>query len=149
MKRYDYLIAGAGMAAASAFKGIREIDRQGSIALVGEEPDPPYDRPPLSKSLWKGKPLDAIWMDVEGADLLLGNAVRELRPAARELVLDDGSAVGYGKLLIATGGRPRRLPSPPMRFCTSAASATTGGCGGAARWPAASSSSAAASSPRR
>ena len=114
MKRYDYLIAGAGMAAASAIKGIRELDREGSIAVVGGETDPPYDRPPLSKSLWKGKPLDAIWMEVADAELLLGHSASEIRPAARELVLDDGSTIQYGKLLVATGGRVRRLPFPRL-----------------------------------
>jgi NADPH-dependent 2,4-dienoyl-CoA reductase/sulfur reductase-like enzyme len=109
MKSYEYLIAGGGMAAAAAVKGIRELDPDGSIAVVCEEPDPPYDRPPLSKSLWKGKPLDAVWMDTAGAELALGRTVAALRPASHSLLRDDGEEIGYGKLLIATGGSPRRL----------------------------------------
>ncbi len=114
MKRYDYLIVGGGMAAASAIKGIRELDAGGSVAVVGDEPDPPYDRPPLSKSLWKGKPLEKIWMDVAGAELLLGQRASELRPGSHTLTRDDGSILEYGKLLIATGGRIKRLPFPRL-----------------------------------
>jgi len=109
MKRYDYLIAGGGMAAAAAIKGIRELDRGGSIGVVGAELDPPYDRPPLSKGLWKGKPIDAIWMDTGSADLRLGLAVEELRPSSHAVLCGKGELFEYGKLLVATGGRPRRL----------------------------------------
>jgi NADPH-dependent 2,4-dienoyl-CoA reductase/sulfur reductase-like enzyme len=112
MKRFDYLIAGGGMAAASAIKGIRQLDREGSIGLVGAEIDPPYDRPPLSKSLWKGKPLEAIWMESDGAELILGRALVELKSSNHTLRCDDGTWLEYGQLLIATGGRPRRLPFP-------------------------------------
>ena len=55
MKKYKYLIIGGGMTAASAVDGIREIDSMGSIGLFSAEKDAPYNRPPLSKSLWKGK----------------------------------------------------------------------------------------------
>jgi len=48
------------MTADAAVKGIRELDPNGSIALIGNDPNPPYDRPLLSKGLWKGKPLDSI-----------------------------------------------------------------------------------------
>ena len=61
MPSYKYLIVGGGMTADAAVRGIREIDPNGSIGLVGAENDPPYDRPPLSKGLWKGKPL-AYWL---------------------------------------------------------------------------------------
>jgi len=109
MKRYEYLIAGGGMAAAAAIKGIRELDREGSIGVVGAELDPPYDRPPLSKGLWRGKPIDAIWMDTGSADLRLGLAVEELRPSRHAVLCGNGELLEYGKLLVATGGRPRRL----------------------------------------
>jgi NADPH-dependent 2,4-dienoyl-CoA reductase/sulfur reductase-like enzyme len=112
MKRYDYLIAGGGMAAASAIGGIRELNREGSIALVSAESDPPYDRPPLSKGLWKGKPLEAIWMETGDAELMLGRSIAEIRPSSRCAIRDDGEALEYGRLLIATGGRARRFPFP-------------------------------------
>ena len=53
MTNFKYLIVGAGMTADAAVQGIRELDPKGSIALIGKEIDPPYDRPPLSKGLWK------------------------------------------------------------------------------------------------
>ena len=58
MNNYKYLIIGGGMTADAAVSGIREIDSEGSIGLVSAEPDPPYDRPPLSKGLWKGKSIE-------------------------------------------------------------------------------------------
>ncbi|MCL5034665.1 MAG: NAD(P)/FAD-dependent oxidoreductase, partial [Bacteroidetes bacterium] len=61
MSDYKYIIVGAGMTADSALKGIRETDNSGSIAVFGEEKDPPYNRPPLSKGLWKGDPIESIW----------------------------------------------------------------------------------------
>ena len=61
MEHYKYLIVGGGMTADAAAQGIREVDPSGSIGLIGSEPEPPYDRPPLSKKLWKGKPFEVIW----------------------------------------------------------------------------------------
>ena len=65
MKRRKYLVVGGGLAADAAIRGIREVDRAGSILAVSDEDDPPYDRPPLSKALWKGAPLDTIWRHTE------------------------------------------------------------------------------------
>src|SRR2546426_6624241 len=56
MLQYTYLIVGGGMTADAAVQGIREVDANGTIGLVGAEPHPPYNRPPLSKALWKGDP---------------------------------------------------------------------------------------------
>ena len=61
MPSYKYLIIGGGMTADAAITGIREVDPNGSIGLVSAEAHPPYNRPPLSKGLWKGKPLEAIF----------------------------------------------------------------------------------------
>jgi len=61
MTHYKYLIIGAGMTADAAVRGIREVDSKGSIALIGDDRNPPYDRPPLSKGLWKGMSLASIW----------------------------------------------------------------------------------------
>ena len=60
MKHYKYLIIGGGLAGDAATKGIRERDAEGSIGLIGLEPDPPYMRPNLSKGLWKGRPEEKI-----------------------------------------------------------------------------------------
>src|SRR5215467_9756396 len=112
MLNYNYLIVGGGMTAASAVAGIREIDRKGTIGLIGAEPHPPYDRPPLSKALWKGDPLDSIWRNVDwqGVTSHVGRTARSLDPNSRQVVDDQGRSYTYGKLLLATGCRPRRLP---------------------------------------
>ncbi len=113
MASYTYLIVGGGMTADAAVRGIREIDANGSIAIVGAEPDPPYDRPPLSKGLWKGDSLDTVWRGTEslGAELLLGRTVTSIDPWNKRVVDDRKTAYGFDKLLLATGGTPRRLPA--------------------------------------
>ena len=112
MPNYAYLIVGGGMTAAAAVQGIREVDPSGSIGLLSAEGHPPYDRPPLSKKLWKGKPLESIWRQTEsqGVTLHLGQTARRLDPENKRITDDQGTVYGYGKLLLATGGTPRRLP---------------------------------------
>jgi NADPH-dependent 2,4-dienoyl-CoA reductase/sulfur reductase-like enzyme len=112
MPNYTYLIVGGGMTADAAVHGIREVDRSGSIGLLSAEGHPPYDRPPLSKKLWKGKPLESIWRQTEsqGVSLHLGRAARHLDLQNKCITDDQGTAYAYGKLLLATGGTPRRLP---------------------------------------
>ncbi len=112
MNDYKYLIVGGGMAADSAVKAIRQIDATGSIGIITKEDHGPYDRPPLSKSLWKGdKTLDDVWLNTSkhGADIHLSRAVTKL-DVARSLVQDDkGQEYKYQKLLLATGGTPRKI----------------------------------------
>lgn len=112
MTAYQYLIIGGGMTAAAVVDGIREVDSSGSIGLIGEEMDAPYDRPPLSKALWKGKPLDIIWRKsaTKAVSLHLGRVVKEIVPEQNRITDSDGDVFTYQKLLFATGGRPRRLP---------------------------------------
>lgn len=112
MKNFQYLIIGGGMTAAAAAAGIREIDSSGDIGLICAEPDAPYNRPPLSKSLWKGDPLDSIWRRPgdNGVSLHLGRFVNEIAPQHHRVRDDKGDEFTYQKLLLATGGRPRRLP---------------------------------------
>jgi NADPH-dependent 2,4-dienoyl-CoA reductase/sulfur reductase-like enzyme len=112
MTHYDYLIIGGGMTAHAAARGIREVDPNGSVALVSAETDPPYKRPPLSKKLWAGKPLDSVWSKMDGlnAELLLGRTVASVDPTNKAVTGADGETYTYGKLLLATGGTPRRLP---------------------------------------
>ena len=109
---YTYLIVGAGMTADAAGRGIREVDANGTIALIGAEPDPPYNRPPLSKALWKGDPEDSIWRKTAatGAELTLGRRVVAIDPRGRTATDDRGTVYRFQKLLLATGGVPRRLP---------------------------------------
>jgi NADPH-dependent 2,4-dienoyl-CoA reductase/sulfur reductase-like enzyme len=109
---YDYLIVGGGMAADAAVRGIRQVDRDGTIGVIAAEIDPPYKRPPLSKKLWQGKPLESVWLGTEGLgiDLHLGRTGRLLDLRQKRLVDDRGTVYGFTKLLLATGVTPRRLP---------------------------------------
>src|SRR5215213_697602 len=109
---YTYLIVGGGMAADAAVHGIREVDPDGTIGLISAEPDPPYKRPPLSKKLWRGKPLDSVWLGTDqlGVDLHLGRAGRLLDVQRKRVVDHQGTEYGFDKLLLATGVTPRRLP---------------------------------------
>jgi len=111
MPDFKYLIIGGGMAANAAVQGIRSLDPSGSLGLLSTEPDPPYRRPPLSKGLWKGKPLDKIWLGTadQGVELHLGRTALELDPTDKLVRDDRGTEYHYGKLLLATGGTPRRL----------------------------------------
>ncbi len=112
MKKYDYLIIGGGMAGDSAVEGIRELDKQGKIGVISSEPDPPYDRPPLSKELWKGKKeLKDIWRKISERDveLYLDCTAERIDPVKKVVYDDNDEDYSYAKLLIATGGKPRRL----------------------------------------
>lgn len=106
MPKTRYLIVGAGMTVDAAVAGIRKRDPQGSITLIIEETHPPYNCPPLSKGLWKGKPLDGIWRKTEshGVGLLLGRSVRSLDLASKAVTDETGAAHGFEKLLLAAGG---------------------------------------------
>jgi 3-phenylpropionate/trans-cinnamate dioxygenase ferredoxin reductase subunit len=112
MEHYQYLIIGGGMTADAAVRGIRELDGSGSIGLISREPDAPYARPLLSKGLWKGRPLEKVWRHTEelGANLVLDRKVVVLDPKAKIVRDDAGDDYAYDKLLLATGGRPIRLP---------------------------------------
>ena len=112
MKHYKYLIIGGGMTGDAATRGIRELDETGSIGMIGEEPDPPYSRPNLSKGLWKGRPMEKVWRKTQERDveLHLGRKVIYLDPAKKSVGDDRGDEYTYDKLLLATGGSPLRLP---------------------------------------
>jgi NADPH-dependent 2,4-dienoyl-CoA reductase/sulfur reductase-like enzyme len=115
MTHYPYLIIGGGMTAAAAVEGIQAVDPQGVIGIISAEPDPPYNRPPLSKGLWKGDPtLEGIWTDTpaRGVHLHLGRTAQALDPARKQVTDDQGTIYTYDKLLLATGSQPRRLPFP-------------------------------------
>jgi len=111
---YRYLIIGGGMTADAAARAIRAADANGSIGIISSEPHPPYARPPLSKALWKGEPEDAIWKHTEtaGVEVQLGRRVTAIHPTQKTVTDDRGDTVSYEKLLLATGGTPRRLPLP-------------------------------------
>jgi NADPH-dependent 2,4-dienoyl-CoA reductase/sulfur reductase-like enzyme len=100
------------MTASAAVEGIREVDPDGTIHVVSGEENPPYDRPPLSKGLWKDKSVDDIWRTEAdtGAALHLGRTITEIDPDRKTATDDQGTTYTYQKLLLATGGTPRRLP---------------------------------------
>jgi NADPH-dependent 2,4-dienoyl-CoA reductase/sulfur reductase-like enzyme len=112
MPHYTYLIIGGGMTADAAIGGIRQVDPSGSVGLIGAEPHPAYDRPPLSKGLWKNKPLESIWRktELQGVKLHLGRQATGLDAPNKRVTDDQGTVYTYDKLLLATGGAPRRLP---------------------------------------
>lgn len=110
---HDYLIIGAGMAAGAAATALRETDTAANIGIVGAEAQPPYQRPPLSKALWKGdKSLDDIDLGTAatGAQMHLGRRIEALDRAAHTARDDHGDTYRYRRLLLATGATPRRLP---------------------------------------
>lgn len=112
-----YVVVGTGIAGANAALTLRAEGYAGDLVLIGEEPELPYRRPPLSKEILSGaqppsrsllRPASS-WAE-QDIELRTGTAVTALRPADRTLVLDDGSPLRYDRLLLATGGRPRHLP---------------------------------------
>lgn len=111
MHSYKYLIVGSGMTGHAAAQAIRELDAKGTLGMIGDEPHRPYARPPLSKKLWSGKPEESIWLDeVKGLELQSGRRAVTLDTRARRVTDDRGESYEYQKLLLATGGTPRRLP---------------------------------------
>lgn len=122
MKSFDYVIVGGGLAAVSAVDGIRDVDSEGSIAIFAEEPDPPYHRPPLSKEFLQaeGAPRDLLhvkparWFDDQADELTLFTdaAVKRLDARAMTIHTAAGDAFRGRRILIATGGRAKRLEVP-------------------------------------
>jgi 3-phenylpropionate/trans-cinnamate dioxygenase ferredoxin reductase component len=112
MTSYRYLIIGGGMTADAAARAIREVDAAGSIGIISSDPHPPYNRPPLSKGLWKGESEDKVWRGTEkvGVDLRLGRRATAINTQKKTVTDDRRNVVSYEKLLLATGGTPRRLP---------------------------------------
>src|SRR2546425_757970 len=111
-RRFDYLLIGGGMASAHCAAEVRKRDREGSILLVGREPDPPYERPPLSKEYMRGesKREDAFvqsadWYEENNVELLTGASVMALDAEARTATLQTKDEVEFSKALIATGAR--------------------------------------------
>ncbi|QIG54117.1 oxidoreductase [Altererythrobacter sp. BO-6] len=119
MDKADVVIVGTGHGGAQAAIALRLAGHEGSILMLGRDSEPPYERPPLSKEYLAGdKPFERImirpaqfWAD-KGIAMRLGAMVTEVDPIAHEVVLHDGSRIGYRKLIWAGGGDPRRLSCP-------------------------------------
>jgi NAD(P)H-nitrite reductase large subunit len=116
---FKYVIIGGGLAGASAVKGIRERDAHGSVLLICGEKHMPYDRPPLTKKLWFGKTtvekivvLDQTYCEQNGIEVALAREVVGIDPGQKTVTEKSGTRRRYEKLLLATGGTPRRLSVP-------------------------------------
>ncbi len=114
---YDYVIIGGGMAGDAAAKAIRDADARGSILLIGSDPEPPVTRPALSKKLWTDPEFgfEKVWLNTTGetgAELVTSDAATMIDLKAHTVATASGARVGYGKLLLATGGQPHRLDLP-------------------------------------
>ena len=116
MQRWDVLIVGAGHGGAQAAVMLRQQKFAGTIALLGDEPELPYERPPLSKEYLSGEKQferillrPAVFWDERDITLLLDRRVVSVNPAAHTITTADGATMGYGTMIWATGGRPRRL----------------------------------------
>jgi 3-phenylpropionate/trans-cinnamate dioxygenase ferredoxin reductase subunit len=109
-REVDFLLIGGGLASASCAAELRKRGAEGSVLLVGREPEVPYERPPLSKEYLRGEAerADAYvnppsWYEENGVELLSGRNVMSLDPEARTAKLQGGEEVAFGKALIATG----------------------------------------------
>ncbi|MFE9689606.1 NAD(P)/FAD-dependent oxidoreductase [Micromonospora sp. NPDC005806] len=117
--RPTFLIVGAGLAGAKAAQTLREEGFDGRVVLLGEEPERPYERPPLSKGLLLGTTPrrdvyvhDADWYEAKDVELRTATRVTGIDRDARQVVLADGERLGYDELLLTTGSTPRRLDVP-------------------------------------
>jgi NADPH-dependent 2,4-dienoyl-CoA reductase/sulfur reductase-like enzyme len=113
MAAYRYVIVGGGMTADAACRGIRDHDADGTVGLFTAEGHAPYARPPLSKGLWSGKDEASVWLGTPdfGVDIHAGRRIVSLDLDAHAVIDDAGETHAYERLLLATGGTPRRLPS--------------------------------------
>ncbi len=118
--RHGVVVVGSSVAGVRAARALRAEGYQGRITLVGEEPELPYDRPPLSKQVltgvWPAERaglLTAQDAAAAGIELRLGVAAAALDPAARQVQLADGEFLPYDDLVIATGASPRPSPWQP------------------------------------
>ncbi len=116
---FDVVIVGAGQGGAYAAIQLRQLGFEGTIALIGRESEPPYERPPLSKEYMLGekewerlliRPAD-FWAGKQ-IELLLDAEVTAVAASERQVTLGDGRVVGFGELIWATGGDPRPLSCP-------------------------------------
>ncbi len=114
-----FVIVGAGLAGAKAAETLRAEGFEGQVLLIGSETERPYERPPLSKGLLLGtadrdEPYvhDTSWYAEQKIELRTGVTVSSIDPAGHHVRTGSGEAIGYDKLLLATGASPRTLPVP-------------------------------------
>jgi 3-phenylpropionate/trans-cinnamate dioxygenase ferredoxin reductase component len=119
MANPTFVILGANLAGGAAASTLRGEGFDGRLIMIGAEPHPPYERPPLSKEYLRGevsfdssllRPLS--WYEENAVELLTGVRAEGIDVQARTVVMEDGHSIGYDRLLIATGGRNRALDVP-------------------------------------
>ena len=117
--RQTFVIVGASLAGGRAAQALRREGFDGRVVLIGAEPDPPYERPPLSKEYLRGDmPREKIFLATaetyreQEIELRLGTHATAIDPREHAVGLEGGERIAYDKLLLATGGRPRRLGAP-------------------------------------
>jgi 3-phenylpropionate/trans-cinnamate dioxygenase ferredoxin reductase component len=115
-RQVDHLLIGGGLAAANCARWLREEGSEGSIVLVGREPDPPYNRPPLTKGYLQDKESreDALfrpdeWWEEQRIELLTRTSVMKLDAEARVATLSTKDEIQFDTALLATGANVRRL----------------------------------------
>ena len=109
-------IIGAGQAGGQTAYSLRLAGYEGAITLIGDEPAPPYQRPPLSKAYFKGE-MDAERLFLKpveyyaehNIELITGKAATKIDLHAKQVEIEGGAAVSWDRLVIATGARPRKL----------------------------------------
>src|SRR3954470_11911958 len=114
-----HVIAGAALAGAKAAEALREEGFDGRIVLIGDEPEQPYERPPLSKDYLRGEvPRESAqvhpesFYDDNSIELRTSATVERIDVDARQVMLSGGEEIAWDRLLLATGARPRRLSVP-------------------------------------
>lgn len=114
-----FVIVGASLAGVKAAETLRDEGFRGRLVMIGDEPELPYDRPPLSKQALKGEEgyeqtrhHDESWYSERQIELHLGTRVDAVDTSSHVVILAGGRTVAYDKLLLATGSRPRRLDVP-------------------------------------
>lgn len=118
-QHFDVIIVGAGHGGANTAIQLRQKEFAGSIAIIGDEPELPYERPPLSKDYFAGEKEFAriqirpeqFWIDKD-VTMILATRISSVDPQAHSVAAQDGRSFTYGKLVWATGGAPRMLPIP-------------------------------------
>ncbi|MBL9060180.1 MAG: FAD-dependent oxidoreductase, partial [Mangrovicoccus sp.] len=112
------VVVGAGQAGAALSAKLRSLGHQGPLTLIGAEPEPPYQRPPLSKAYLLGEMAkERLWLRPpafyaeQGIDLRIGLAAVAIDRVARVVGLSDGSSLPFDRLALTTGAVPRRLPT--------------------------------------
>jgi NADPH-dependent 2,4-dienoyl-CoA reductase/sulfur reductase-like enzyme len=118
--RYDYVLLGGGTSCGYAARGIRELDKEGTVCIISADSEPPYDRPPFSKGYLKNDAMDVSdahsneesFYAENKIDVRLNAEATSIDLAEKSVTLADGTKVQYGKLLYALGSQPKRLDYP-------------------------------------